>query len=109
MSHILKSTLELDQYSKLKVTLTGQCGKMKKLLSLKKKFRQINSVVSSLVETLFSRNFCQRCVTVKLRIFDKNFVKVKFFLKRRLDEIFLVIVNFSFFHTVQDTWFFEVP
>ena len=69
---------------------------MKNLVSAEKIFRQIDS----LVETLFSRNFCQRCVTVKLRIFDKNFVKVKFFLKRRLDEIFLVIVNFSFFHTV---------
>ena len=37
------------------------CGKMKKITDTEKKFRQINSLVTSLVETLFSRNFCQRC------------------------------------------------
>ena len=34
-----------------------------------KKFRQINSLVFSLVKTLLSRNFCQRSVTVNFRNF----------------------------------------
>ena len=37
---------------------------MKHLLSTKKIFRQINSLVSSLVKTLVSRNFCQKSVKV---------------------------------------------
>ena len=62
-----------------------------------KKFRQINSLVFSLVKTLLSRNFCQRSVTVYLRnfhtgnhrnslshFFDKNFVKVTFLPKKIL-------------------------
>ena len=34
-----------------------------------KKFRQINSLVISLVKALLSRNFCQNCVRVNFRIF----------------------------------------
>ena len=49
-------------------SITAQCGKIKNLLSLKI-FRQINSLVTSFVKTLLSRNFCQRCVTVKFRNF----------------------------------------
>ena len=48
---------------------TAQCGKRKHLLSTKINFRQINSLVFSLVKTLLSRNFCQRSVTVNFRIF----------------------------------------
>ena len=43
-------------------------GKMKNLLSPKKNC-QISSLVFSLVETLFSRNFCGRTVTVNFRNF----------------------------------------
>ena len=34
-----------------------------------KKFRQINSLVFSVVKTLLSRNFCQRSVTINFRNF----------------------------------------
>ena len=46
-------------------TVLSQCGKMKTLLSQKKN-RQINYSVE---EKLFSRNFSQRCVTVKFHNF----------------------------------------
>ena len=36
--------------------------KNEKFAVAEKKFRQINSLVTSLVNTLFSRNFCQRCM-----------------------------------------------
>ena len=48
----------------------AQCGKMKNLLSPIKKFRQINCLVSSVVKTLFSRNFCQRSVVT---LISRNF------------------------------------
>ena len=43
----------------------SQCGKMKKIGLTKRKFRQINSLVISLVKTLISRNFCQKSVRVE--------------------------------------------
>ena len=76
---------------------------MKKNTVTHKKFRQINSLVTSLVTTLFSRNFCQRWVTVnfhnfhteqkmghssKLNQFDDFFVKTHciYFLMHHFDE-----------------------
>ena len=42
----------------------AQCGKTKNLVSPRKcLFRQINSLVISLVKTLLSQNFCQKCET----------------------------------------------
>ena len=51
-------------------------------------FRQISSLVTSLLKTLISRNFCQKCVIVNFRnfhtalcislFFGKNFVKTTF-------------------------------
>ena len=38
-------------------------------------FCEINSLVTYFVKSLFSRNFCQKCVW-KLQKFGKNFVKV---------------------------------
>ena len=64
-----------------------QCGEMKNLLHITKKIRQINYLVTSLVKTLFSRNFRQSCVTVRsYQIVD-------------LTIFFSVTVNFSFLHT----------
>ena len=40
----------------------SQCGKMRNSLSQKKIFRQINYLVTYLVNPLLSRNFCQKCV-----------------------------------------------
>ena len=48
-----------------------ECGKMKKLLVMvtEKKFVKLTLLVTSLINTLFSRNFCQRCVvTVNLHV-----------------------------------------
>ena len=42
----------------------AQCGKTQNLLSLKKLFRQINSLAIYSLKTLFSRNFCQKAVRV---------------------------------------------
>ena len=39
------------------------------ILFHRKKFRQISSIVTSLVKTLLSRNFCQKRVRVKFRNF----------------------------------------
>ena len=61
--------------------------------------RQIISLVISLVKTLLSRNFCQKCVRVnfsvfhtlrvwKIEVFDKNFVKATFLLKKLLKSSF---------------------
>jgi len=43
--------------------------KNEKFTVTKKIFRQINSVVFSLVKTVLSRNFCQKSVTVNFRNF----------------------------------------
>ena len=55
-----------------------QCGKMKNLLlPKKKKFRQIISLVFSLVIKMFlSRNFCQKSVTVNFRNFHTVLFRV---------------------------------
>ena len=57
--------------------------KNEKFTVTKKKFRQINSPLFSLVKTLLSRIFCQRQVTVNFHNFhtveiDRNFVKTTF-------------------------------
>ena len=44
--------------------ISAQCGKMKNLLSLKRKIRQINYLVIYLVKPLLWRNFCPKCVRV---------------------------------------------
>ena len=46
-----------------------QCGKTWNSLSLKKKIRQINYLVISLVKPLLSRNFCQKSVRENFRNF----------------------------------------
>ena len=62
-------TIMLDMYCERAQLENGNIvWKNVNLLSLKK-FRQINSLVTSLVNTLFSRNFCHRHVTVKFRNF----------------------------------------
>ena len=43
--------------------------KNEKFTDTHEKFRQINSLVFSLVKTLLSRNFCQKSVTVNFRNF----------------------------------------
>ena len=65
-----------------------------KMYSHRKKFRQINCLVVSLVKMLLLRNFCQNRVRVNyrnslLRIFGKNFVKVMVLFNNWFDEIFL--------------------
>ena len=49
--YLKKSNVYFTENRNIKVS-DPQCGKMKRLLSLKKKFRQINSLVNSLV-TIF--------------------------------------------------------
>ena len=51
----------------------SQCGKMKNLLSLKI-FSSNQLISDSLVKSLLSRDFCQKCVWVNFR----NFHSVKF-------------------------------
>ena len=46
-----------------------QCGEMKNLLHITKKIRQINYLVTSLVKTLFSRNFRQSSVAIISTLF----------------------------------------
>ena len=41
-----------------------QCGKKRNSLSAQKIFREINSLITSLVKTLLSRNFCQSSVEI---------------------------------------------
>ena len=41
----------------------------REILSHRNFFRQISSLVTSLVKTLISRNFCQKCVRVNFRNF----------------------------------------
>ena len=60
--------------SRFSTLCESQCGKIRKKWnghSVEKreihsnwKFREINSLVTSLVQPLLSRNFCQKCVTV---------------------------------------------
>ena len=56
--------------------MKAQCGKMKHLLSPKRKFRQTNYLVIFLVKMVFSRNFFQKSegvnfgkVSIELGIF----------------------------------------
>ena len=71
--------------------------KNEKFTVAQKKFRQINSLVFSIVKTVLSRNFCHKSVRVNFHnthcgncgnllshFFDKNFVKVPFLLKKIL-------------------------
>ena len=48
---------------------THTLWKLQKFTVTEKKFRQINYLVISLLKTLFSRNFCQKRVTVNFRNF----------------------------------------
>ena len=66
--------LGLHSVENLKFTLT-QWGKWK-IYCHPKKFRQINSLVFSLVKTLLSRNFCQRSVTVNFHDFLTHSVEI---------------------------------
>ena len=50
--------------------------KIEKFTVTQKKFRQINSLVFSLVKTLLSRNFCQKSVTVNFRNFHTVYVLI---------------------------------
>ena len=51
-------------------SMEAQCGKTRNSLSPKKIFRQINSLVLSLVKsTSLSRNFCQKSVRENFRNF----------------------------------------
>ena len=116
--HINVFAKAVDFTKFLSVAFYAQYGKMKNLLSPIRKFRQINSLVFSVVKTLLSRNFCQRSVTVNFpqcgnyrillppffrsvqftqcgnygnllsHFFDKNFVKVTFLLKKILKSWF---------------------
>ena len=43
-------------------TLSNTVWKLREFSLTKKNFRQINSLVTYLVKTLFLRNFCQKCV-----------------------------------------------
>ena len=55
--------------------------KNEKYTVTQKKFRQINSLVFSLVKTLLSRNFCQKSVTVNFRNFHTVCQSLKFSVK----------------------------
>ena len=81
----------------------SQCGKMKNLLSLKI-FSSNQLISDSLVKSLLSRDFCQKCVSWERiseistvwnllpQFFGKNYAKVTVLLKKLLnswfDEIF---------------------
>ena len=52
-------TLQREQQLLKQVVAGSQCGKTNYLLSAQKKFRQINTLIISLVKTLLSRNFCK--------------------------------------------------
>ena len=97
--------------------------KNEKFSLTKKIFRQINSLVISLVKLLLSQNFCQKCVRVNFRNFHTvystlwkflNFTATVFSQKFRQINVLLKnftirliwrkkickAENFSFFHTV---------
>ena len=61
---------------------SNQLGSVEKLnvLSLKKKFRQINYLVIPLVNPLLSRNFCQKCVIENSGKFHRVRILFCFFL-----------------------------
>ena len=119
--------LELTLYVKLRISNIITASAAESLFTVnQKKFRQINSLVFSLVNTLLSRNFCQISVTVNFRnfhtvsefqcaqcgnygnslshYFGKNFVKVTYLLKKILkswfDEIFFQWERISRFSTL---------
>ena len=54
---------------------TVYCGKTRNSLSPKVFFRQISSLVTSLVKTLISRNFCQKSVTVNFHTVEREFLQ----------------------------------
>ena len=62
---------------------------MKHSISQKKIFREFNSLVTLSVHTLLSRNFCQKCVRVNIRIFHFVTLQLEFF--REINFTFLVI------------------
>ena len=70
--------------------------KNEKFTVTNKKFRQINSLVLSLVKTLLSRNFCQISVTVNFHNFHNVVYKSWFFTWNQLFKKFREI-NFTEF------------
>ena len=106
--------------SRLLQFYTGtQCGKTRISLSPKKKIREINSLVTSLVKTLVSWNICQTLICQKLRNFTttlllQKFRESNFSLKNFTQLIWrkkfcMAAVNFSFFDNVValPIWFDE--
>ena len=71
----------------VKLDLLLTVWKNAKLSLTEKIFREINSLVTSLVKTVLSRNFCQKCMRENFRnfhtvlplFFGKNFVKRTFY------------------------------
>ena len=58
-------TIMLDMYCERAQLENGNIvWKNVRFTVIQKKIRQINALVTSLENTLFSRNFCQKCVTV---------------------------------------------
>ena len=109
-----------------KCVIGSQCSvENREIISHQYFFREISSLVTSLVKTLLSRNFCQKCVRVKFHNFHstvhcahcgnytillprfsrKNFV-INFLLKKfRYSKLIWrkkiwVAANFLFFHNV---------
>ena len=93
----------------------------REILSHRKIFRQINSLVTYLVKPLFSRNFCQKCVRENFRNFHtvcgaviflflrstaqcedddgiKNFAQIVIF--RWIDENFKQFIRIAFFPSI---------
>ena len=57
----------------------SQCGKTRIFCHLEKIFREINSLVTSLIKPLLSRNFCEENVTENFRdLIGKVWRKQKF-------------------------------
>jgi len=66
--NMVKANLQFPKYSCCH-SLCVTVWKNEKFTLIKKNFRQINSLVISLVKPLLSRNFCQKCVRVNFRNF----------------------------------------
>ena len=71
-------------YTLLWRTSCATVWKNEKFSLTKKIFRQINSLVISLVKTLLSRNFCQKC----MRLNRSNFQTV-----RRFHDLFVISLS----------------
>ena len=80
-------------------------------------FREISSLVTSLVKTLLSRNFCQKCVRVNFRNFHRRVVSQQCNFSSSEQFEFMVycnksslirksrlLSNNSYFHQILVTW-----